>query len=131
MQANIFMSHEGLQLAYEEALTRPVRVEPPATPLTRASSAAAVESPLRPRVRSGGLPHSPAPAASSKSAVAVPALSLAQAARTVHYNLGTHFIWIGACRPAGTSEAWGPLLGASCVLLFVQAIAHGNSTMHT
>lgn len=92
-QADIFMSHEGLQLAYEEALTRAVRIEPPATPLSRASSlaaaATAADSPLRPRVRSGG-------AATPLSAARLPAAAAPRAvAREAHYNLGTHFVWIG------------------------------------
>ena len=88
------MSHEGLQLAYEEALTRAIRVEPPATPLSRASSllaagATAADSPLRPRVRSGG-------AATPLSAARLPAAAAPRAvAREAHYNLGTHFVWIG------------------------------------
>jgi 3-deoxy-D-arabino-heptulosonate 7-phosphate (DAHP) synthase class II len=109
------MSHEGLQLAYEEALTRevaapgvpgmapphvvvPVPVHPPAAHYhvhwqgSGSGSASSAPRASPPGDRVASVPSSPvlgsSVASPSAAAAAAPSYSL-------HYNLGSHFLWIG------------------------------------
>jgi 3-deoxy-7-phosphoheptulonate synthase len=137
--ASIFMSHEGLQLGYEEALTRPV-----APSNAQAQGQRAVMSPLAAAAAGGGgggasdggkavaaaeveaataaaapaagaaaTPSASAAGSSSSAQGAVstpskapsagaaglgtppPPAAAAQPPQPTHYNLGTHFLWIG------------------------------------
>ena len=71
--ASVFMSHEGLHLAYEEALTRPSRSIAPNAALLSAPPSA-----------SGAAAIPGSPSSESSRANSVP-----------YFNLGTHFLWIG------------------------------------
>jgi 3-deoxy-D-arabino-heptulosonate 7-phosphate (DAHP) synthase class II len=117
--ADIFMSHEGLQLCYEEALTRPAKWPRARSghPFRRSALGSAAsaspsksggETPVHPPAAH---PHAAAPpAAASAPASATPAPTPAQPAtgpsstgtsvpshdpNSLYYNLGTHFLWIG------------------------------------
>ena len=111
--APVYMSHEGLQVNYEEALTRLSRAPPfaasmagggVARPLALSSAEASIEAgtggsgAALAAVPSGAAaaPISPPLLASSASAITPSSAALAfAAADAAWYNLGTHFLWIG------------------------------------
>jgi 3-deoxy-7-phosphoheptulonate synthase len=114
--ASIFMSHEGLQLDYEEALTRPcnkVVTLKPHTPFSSRPSSAPASNAAGSGGASGASDGEPAAAAAEASPpplasggggggggalLSTPSKgtsSSSSAPSARYYNLGTHFLWIG------------------------------------
>ena len=101
--ASIYMSHEGLQLSYEEALTRAGSAPALAAPLQRAAAPSAAEgggagAAGEPAAGALATPTKAPPSAAAGSAggsSAGAAAAAAAAAAPAYYNLGTHFLWIG------------------------------------
>lgn len=107
--ADVFMSHEGLQLCYEEALTRPVPLPTVAGPyggplLARSREGASVTAPATPVAPPAANHHRTTRTPSQGETLGELAALAAGAANPhapaaplppVWYNLGTHFLWIG------------------------------------
>jgi 3-deoxy-7-phosphoheptulonate synthase len=97
--ADVFMSHEGLQLCYEEALTRPVPLSRNRGSLGGSFWSKAPNS----NIPDGTPVHPPAAATLHPRAARSPARHDDDEAEpqprkripSAYYNLGTHFLWIG------------------------------------
>jgi len=91
--ASVYMSHEGLQLSYESALTRPVA---DAGKLESSSLSASFGQASQAAQSSGSYPkvQYSSPSKSGGSPIEVSGAA-AVSPPPLYYNLGTHFLWIG------------------------------------
>jgi 3-deoxy-7-phosphoheptulonate synthase len=97
---DLFVSHEGLHLPYEEAMTCPL---PGAQPViaTKATASSASTSASSAPSAAGGEPEPTSPRLRAHTSAAVASLGAAGGAALsslpplAHFNSGAHFIWIG------------------------------------
>lgn len=94
---DLFTSHEGLLLDYEQALTRRLR-QPQNAPLPSTSSTTTNSSQERPRLNgtfSTMTANITSPSVSSSGYTRKSSFSSQPTPPTLHYNTSAHFIWIG------------------------------------
>ena len=109
--ASVFMSHEGLQLSYESALTRAVANPASSVDYSSLSQSTGGSPTKLPASSYPKVDYSTSPALGGASAAAstttptTPAAAASSASiassvtpptpKSLYYNLGTHFLWIG------------------------------------